>query len=224
VADLSEMRQSIEATRALLREQETALLEAEVSELEAEHNGLMTRCRTAKAEFDRLVQETDEMSGEVRKRDNDVRQASWMLEQHRGNKVARFASEREIKEHTTALIEGNRVLEEAEAKAGEIWPRYDQQKMKRSQAHTEFTKLVDEEGMLSARLGHKRRELQSLKPQAAIDTSQFENVIFEYGSGGFTARPDDPRRQYVGNATRGMTSVAQTMRRYERQADPLRPI
>ena len=224
MADLSEMRQSIEATRALLREQETALLEAEVSEIEQEHSALMARCRTAKEEFDRLVRETDEMSGEVRKRDNEVRQANWMLEQHRGNKVARFASEREIKEHTTALIEGNRVLEEAEAKAGEIWPRYDQQKMKRSQAHTEFTKLVDEEGILSARLGHKRRELQSLKPQAAIDTSQFENVIFEYGSGGFTARPDDPRRQYVRNATPHSTSVSKMVERYQSQLDPLRPI
>lgn len=224
MADLSEMRQSIEATKALLREQETALLEAEVSELEAEHNALMARCRTAKEEFDRLVQETDEMTGEVRKRDNEVKSAQWMLEQHRGNRVPRFASEKEIEDHRSALIEGNRALEEAEAKAGEIWPRYELLRMKRKQAHEAFTKLVDEEGMLSARLGHKRRELRSLKPQTAIDTSQFENVVFEYGSGGFTARPDDPSRQYVRNTTPLSTSVSKMVERYQSQLDPLRPI
>ena len=146
----------------MLREQETALLEGEVSEIEQEHSALMARCRTAKDEFDRLVQETEDMSHEVRKSENDMKTAQWMLGEHRHNKVPRFASEKEMEEHRSALIEANRTFEAATAKAGEIWPRYEQLRMKRKQAHEEFTELVDEEGMLSARLGHKRRELQSL--------------------------------------------------------------
>lgn len=53
--------------------------------------------------------ETDEMSAEVRKRDNDVSQAQWMLEQHRGNKVQRYASEKEMEDHRNALIEAERL-------------------------------------------------------------------------------------------------------------------
>ena len=113
MADLAEVRQSIEATRALLREQEAALrtaedeqkqaeqrgaasrLEQEVAEMEPKHRGLVTRCRAAQDEFERLVQETDEVAIEVRTCDNAVQNAAWTLQQLNMTKPPRYGTEKE---------------------------------------------------------------------------------------------------------------------------------
>jgi chromosome segregation ATPase len=198
--DQTTLRDTIEATRALLREQETALLKSEVSEMEGQHQNLVERCRAAKDEFERLVSETEELSHEVRKGENDTQQALWMLDQYRHDKLPAYATAKEKEERVATINEAQRTFDAAFEAGRDRWARYELLRAKRKQAHDDFTKLADEEGMLGGRLSAKRRELRTINPQASqqIDTSQFENLTYEYRSGGFVARPGDASRQYVG--------------------------
>jgi hypothetical protein len=226
---MDELRISLSATRALLREQETALLEAEVSEMEGQHADLVERCRAAKDEFERLVSETEELGHEVRKGENDTRQALWLLDQHRHDKLPAYATAKEKEERAATISEVQRTFDVAFEKGRDDWARYELLRTMRKQAHDDFTKLADEYGMLGGRLSAKRRELRTINPQASqqIDTSQYENLTYEFTSRGMVAQPGDATRQYVGPATLGSTSVAQTRRNYERAqalVDPLRPI
>ena len=99
MADMQEIRQSIEATRAQLREQEAALrtaedeqkqaeqrgavdvLEQEVGDMETKHRDLIMRCRTAQDDAERLTTETDEVAMEVQTCDNATKNAAWTLQQ-----------------------------------------------------------------------------------------------------------------------------------------------
>lgn len=62
MADLAEMRQSLEATRATLREQEIALRTAEDEQKQAEQRGTASRLGQEHEQFARLASE-ESMSG-----------------------------------------------------------------------------------------------------------------------------------------------------------------
>jgi chromosome segregation ATPase len=186
VADLAKVRQSIEATRALLREQEAALrtaedqqkqaeqrgaagrLEQEVAEMETKHRELVPRCRAAQDEFERLVQETDEVAIEVQTSDNAMQNAAWTLQQLNMTKPPRYATEKEVADRGAAIGEARVTHDKARQKSGEIWTRYESLRVKRGQAHDAFTKLVDEERNCAGLLAGKRRELGTVRPAPIV--------------------------------------------------------
>lgn len=187
MADIAEVRQSIEATRALLREQEAALrtaedeqkqaeqrgaashLEQEVAEMEPKHRDLIARCRAAQDEFARLVQETDEVAIEVQTGDNAMENAAWTLQQLNMTKPPRYPTEKEIADRNATISEARLAHDKARQKSRDIWTRYDSLRVKRGQAHEAFTKLVDEERNCAALLAGKQRELGKLRPAPVME-------------------------------------------------------
>jgi chromosome segregation ATPase len=187
VADLAEVRQSIEATRALLREQEAALrtaedeqkqaeqrgavdrLEQEVAEMEPKHRDLVARCRVAQVEFERSVKETDEVAIEVRTCDNAMENAAWTLQQLNMTKPPRYPTEKEIADRNATISEVRVAHESAVSKSRDIWTRYESLRVKRGQAHEAFSKLVDEERICAALLAGKQRELGKLRPEPVME-------------------------------------------------------
>jgi chromosome segregation ATPase len=187
VADLAEVRQSIEATRALLREQEAALrtaedeqkqaeqrgaasrLEQEVAEMEPKHRDLVARCRAAQDEFERLVKETDEVAIEVQTCDNAMGNAAWTLQQLNMTKPPRYATEQEIADRNATIGEARLAHANAVEKSRDIWTRYDSLRTERAQAHEAFSKLVDEERICAALLAGKQRELGKLRPAPVME-------------------------------------------------------
>jgi chromosome segregation ATPase len=187
VADLAAVRQSIDATRALLRQQEAALrtaedeqkqaeqrgaadrLEQEVAEMEPKHRDLVTRCRTAQDELARLVQETDEVAIEVQTCDNAMGNAAWTLEQLNMTKPPRYATEKEIAERESTIGEARLAHGNAAEKSRDIWTRYESLRVKRGQAHEAFSKLEFEERNCAALLAGKQRELGKLRPAPVME-------------------------------------------------------
>jgi hypothetical protein len=182
VADIAEVRQSIEATRALLREQEAALrtaedeqkraeqrgaadrLEQEVAEMEPKHRDLITRCRAAQDEFERLVQETDEVAIEVQTGDNAMENAAWTLQQLNMTKPPRYPTEKEIADRNATISEARLAHGNAVEKSRDIWTRYESLRVKRGQADEAFSKLAFEERNCAGLLAEKQRELGKLRP------------------------------------------------------------
>jgi hypothetical protein len=187
VADLAEVRQSIDATRALLREQEAALrtaedeqkqaeqrgsgdrLEQEVAEMGPKHRDLVTRCRAAQDEFERLVQETDEVAIEVQTSDNAMENAAWTLQQLNMTKPPRYPTEKEIADRNATISEARVTHANAVEKSRDIWTRYESLRVKRGQAHEAFSKLAFEESNCAALLAGKQRELGVLKPAPVME-------------------------------------------------------
>jgi chromosome segregation ATPase len=187
VADLAEVRQSIEATRALLREQEAALrtaedeqkqaeqrgaasrLEQEVAEMEPKHRDLATRCRAAQDELARLVQETDEVAIEVQTCDNAMGNAAWTLQQLNMTKPPRYATEKEIADRSATISEARLAHANAVGKSRDIWTRCESLRVKRGQAHEAFSKLEFEERNYAALLAGKQRKLGKLRPAPVME-------------------------------------------------------
>jgi chromosome segregation ATPase len=199
VADLAEVRQSIEATRLLLREQEAALrtaedeqkraeqrgaadrLEQEVAEMEPKHRDLVTRCRAAQDEFARLVQETDEVAIEVQACDNAMENAAWTLQQLNMTKPPRYPTEKEIADRNATINEARQAHANAVEKSRDIWTRYESLRVKRGQAHEAFSKLAFEERNCAALLAGKQSELGKLRPAPVMaPPAQFAPLIERY--------------------------------------------
>jgi hypothetical protein len=179
---MQEIRQSIEATRVLLREQESSLrtaedeqkqaeqrnavgsLEQDVAEMELKHRDLVTRCRAAQDEFERLVQETDEVAIEVRTWDNAMENAAWTLQQLNMTKPPRYPTEREIVDRNVEISEARLAHANAAEKSRDIWARYESLRVKRGQAREAFSNLAFEEHNCAALLAGKQSELGKLKP------------------------------------------------------------
>jgi hypothetical protein len=137
--------------------------------MEPKHRDLVTRCRAAQDEFDRLVRETDERGHEVRKWDNATQNGSWMLQQLNMTRPPRYPTEKEIADRNATISEARLAHDKARQKSRDIWTRYDSLRVKRGEAHEAFTKLVDEERNCAGLLAGKQRELGKLRPAPVME-------------------------------------------------------
>jgi hypothetical protein len=184
---MQEIRQSIEATRVLLREHEAALrtaedeqkqaeqrgtadrLEQEVVEMELKHRDFVTRCRAAQDEFERVVQETNEVAIEVQTDDNVMENAAWTLQQLNMTKPPQYPTEKEIADRNAKISEARLAHTNAVENSRDLWARYESLRVKRGQAEGAFSQVTFEERNCAALLAGKRRELGKLRPAPVME-------------------------------------------------------